>query len=176
MEWNIDGNPGSGSTLEELADGLPGTPFETSPLPVHRDSEIFEALRNRAEAFSVPPSVYLANIGRTSDWTARASFARNLFAAGGFSSLDGDAAIGAASILAEAEANGCRFICLCGSDSGYGECGGDLASALAALGARVILAGRPSSIGAGGDGLFASVALGCNAAGILDSMLSEVER
>ncbi len=53
-------------------------------LPQLRVAEPFEALRERADALGESrPRVFMANLGRIADFTARATFLQNLLAAGG---------------------------------------------------------------------------------------------
>lgn len=123
-----------------------------SPLPIHRDSEAFEKLRERAEvraASGHKPSVFLANLGRIADFSARATFAKNLFEAGGITAIgnDGFAHTGRTDIPALAAAfaaSGARMACLCGADDGYQLEGVEAARALHSAGAQALfMAGRP---------------------------------
>ncbi len=56
----------------------------------------FEALRDRSDAMlaqsGARPRVFLANLGKPSDFTVRATFARSLFEAGGIEAIDGEGA------------------------------------------------------------------------------------
>ena len=62
-------------------------------LPRHRYAEEFEALRDRADAHAAAtgaaPTVFLATLGPVAAHTARASFAANLFEAGGIATVPG---------------------------------------------------------------------------------------
>ena len=94
----------------------------------------------RAEPAERP--VFLATMGPISAHTARATFATNLFAAGGV-------AVEAAGATADVEAvlaayAGQPVVCLAGTDAAYAEWGADLVAALRAAGASyVVLAGKP---------------------------------
>ena len=72
----------------------PGEPIQ--PLARFRLTEPFERLRDRSDAYLARtgerPKVFLACLGRASDFTARASFARSLFEAGGIEAVEGQAA------------------------------------------------------------------------------------
>ena len=61
------------------------------PLPRIRLAEPFEALRDRSDAYLTShgqrPKVFLACLGRPSDFNARASFAKSLFEAGGIEAV-----------------------------------------------------------------------------------------
>ena len=63
------------------------------PLPRIRLAEPFEALRDRSDAYLAEhgerPKVFLACLGRASDFTARASFAKSLFESGGIEAVEG---------------------------------------------------------------------------------------
>ena len=65
-----------------------------APLAPIRLSEPFERLREASDAHLATtgkrPSVFLANLGRRFDFTARATFAKNLFEAGGIAAITGD--------------------------------------------------------------------------------------
>ena len=69
----------------------PGEPIP--PLARFRLAEPFEGLRDRSDAYLARtgerPKVFLACLGRASDFTARASFARSLFEAGGIEAVEG---------------------------------------------------------------------------------------
>ena len=120
-----------------------------------RWAEPFESLRDAADALRMagdPPRVFLANLGPVAEHTARATFAKNLFEAGGIEAVTSSR--GASSGFATPDqavqdfrASGARLACLCSSDSVYAESGAAVAVALRAAGAqRLYLAGRP-----GGD-------------------------
>ena len=126
------------------------------PLPSWRPAETFEALRDAADALRTKggkPAVFLANLGPISAFTARATFAKNLFEAGGIAALssDGfagpDGATGVDALVAAFRTSGAPLACLCSSDDVYGREGAAVAAALVAAGARrVYLAGRPGDL------------------------------
>ncbi len=89
------------------------------------------------------PKIFLATLGTQAEFTARATFAQNLFEAGGMEAIGGDGANLPA--LAEAfKAAGTPLVCLCSSDKVYAKDALATAQALKAAGARhVYLAGRP---------------------------------
>ncbi|MGB2932106.1 MAG: methylmalonyl-CoA mutase family protein [Methyloceanibacter sp.] len=111
-----------------------------------RLAEPFEALRDRSDGFlsshSQRPRIFLACLGRPSDFNVRASFAKSLFEAGGIEAV---ASSGQAETLAAAfKASGAKLACLCSSDKLYASEGADAAKALAAAGAgHIYLAGKP---------------------------------
>ena len=95
---------------------------------VRRYGASFEALRDApADKF-----VFLATLGSVAQHTARATFASNLFAAGGIA-VD----------VAE-EHRGQSVVCLAGTDAAYDEHGAETAADLRKNGAKwVIVAGKP---------------------------------
>ena len=87
-------------------------------------------------------------MGTVAAHTARATFATNLFAAGGVAVEVAGPTDGVESVLAAY--NGEEVVCLAGTDAAYAEWGADLVTALRAAGATyVVLAGKPEA--AGGD-------------------------
>src|SRR4051812_22615774 len=72
---------------QPAAEVLPRMP---EGLPRVRAAEAFEELRDRAEAAAERPRVYLATIGPIARHTARATFAANLFQAGGLETPTGN--------------------------------------------------------------------------------------
>lgn len=130
----------------------------------------FEQLRDAAERADRHPEVYLANLGSVATHNARATFAKNLFEAGGIRAHGSDGASDAAAVTAGFRASGCRIACICSSDAVYADLGPQAAAALVAAGAeRVYLAGAP---GAQADELRAAgvdefVHLGCDVLSVL---------
>ena len=115
-------------------------PDPTAP-EVRRYGAAFEALRD--EPADSP--VFLATMGTVAAHTARATFATNLFAAGGIGVVVAGATQGVDDVLAAYE--GQPVVCLAGADPTYAEWGTDLVSALREAGARhVILAGKPGDL------------------------------
>ena len=121
-------------------------------LPRVRRAEAFEALRSRSDAIlaatGARPAMVLAALGPAAVYTARSSFAANLFQAGGIeTALVEVEATGQPDLQALADAftaSGARVACICSSDALYAEYGEAAAAALKAAGARyVVLAGRP---------------------------------
>ncbi|GAA0521142.1 methylmalonyl-CoA mutase [Saccharopolyspora subtropica] len=134
-------------------------------LPVHRYAEDFERLRDAADAHlaatGTRPAVFLATLGSLAAHHVRASFARNLFAAGGIASTDAGATESTADVLAAYR--GQPVVCLCSSDELYAERAEETARALRQAGARhVLLAGKPGTARA--DGF---VFAGCDALAVL---------
>ncbi len=121
------------------------------PLAPIRLAEPFEALRADLDAIAARtgarPKVFLAVIGPVAAFTGRATFARNLFEAGGFDAPIPEAFADIAAIRAAFAASGAAIACLCSSDDLYAAEATDVASALKAAGARQLwLAGRPGDL------------------------------
>ena len=108
-----------------LAETLPERDGE--PDDVRRYGAAFEALRDEPAA----TPVYLATLGSVAEHTARATFATNLFAAGGIR-------------VETASYDGQPVVCLAGTDAAYDASGAETAAALREAGAvRVVVAGKP---------------------------------
>jgi methylmalonyl-CoA mutase len=158
------------SEFPNLAEKLPdresvarGEP--TGGLPRVRAAQDFEELRDRADAAAERPRVYLATIGPIARHTARASFAGNLFQAGGLETPSGDGVEG----FAEA---GTTVACICGTDKDYAASAAELAAALKDAGAtHVWLAGKPDLAVDGVDGY---VFAGCDALTALRTVHDEL--
>ena len=138
-------------------------------LPCRRLAEPYEALRDASDRHLAKtgsrPKIFLANLGKLSDFTARASYARNFFEAGGIQALTSDAASRDA-MVAAFKSSGARLACLCSSDEVYANEAAEAASALRAAGAvHVYLAGRPAELEATLESAGVGTLLhgGCNA-------------
>ncbi|HWV26369.1 MAG TPA: methylmalonyl-CoA mutase, partial [Aeromicrobium sp.] len=130
---------------------------------VFRYAHEYEAMRD-ARA-STP--VFLATIGTVAEHTARATFAANLFAAGGVDTVIAGATVGVDGVLEAYD--GSPVVCLCGTDAAYAEIGTDLVNALRADGAKhVVVAGR-ADIGAD-----AQAAMGLDALAFLRRIRQEL--
>ncbi len=140
-----------------------------------RLAEPFEALRDTSDrllaATGARPKIFLATLGTQAEFTARATFAQNLFEAGGIEILGGDGADLPA--LAEAfKATATSLACLCSSDKVYAERAAAAAQTLKAAGARhIYLAGRPGELEAAlkAAGVQSFVYEGCDAVATLKS-------
>ncbi|MEV4870978.1 methylmalonyl-CoA mutase family protein [Streptomyces syringium] len=117
-------------------------------LPRVRRDEAYEALRARSDAHLAAtgsrPRVFLAALGPAAAHTGRATFAANLFQAGGIEPVHDPATVDAESAAAAFAASGATLACLCSSDALYAEQAEAVATALKEAGAdRVFLAGKP---------------------------------
>lgn len=144
-------------------------------LPVVRRDEAFEELRSRSDAHLAAtgrrPRVFIAALGPAAAHTARASFAANLFQAGGIEPVHEPVQVDASSVAAAFAAAGTDVACLCSSDALYAEQAGEVAAALVSAGARrVYLAGRPGDYTGVDEYVFA----GCDVVAVLSSVLDRM--
>ncbi|MEV4006140.1 methylmalonyl-CoA mutase subunit beta [Actinomadura sp. NPDC049753] len=135
-------------------------------LPVVAYAQDFEALRDRsdahAEATGARPKVFLATLGPIAVHTARASFAANLFQAGGIETVTG--------APEEFGASGAAVACICSSDALYEEKAAEAARVLRDAGAvKVWLAGKGTY-----EGVDARVHAGCDAVEVLETTLHDL--
>jgi len=138
-------------------------PREPGPPVGYSYAEAFERLRDRSDAHTSRPTVFLATLGPAAAHAARAAFAANLFAAGGIATVTG--------APEDFAASGTPVACLCSSDRVYAEGAGAAARALAAAGARhVWLAGKPGDYEAVDSYLYS----GCDAVEVLQTTLREL--
>ena len=117
-------------------------------LPQARLSEPFEALRDASdralEAQGHRPRVFLTALGAPADFTDRATWARNMFEAGGIEAVSSDGLQAGDDAGAAFAESGAAIACICSSDAVYGERAEEAARQLKAAGAsQVFLAGRP---------------------------------
>jgi len=145
------------------------------PLPSIRLAEPFEALRDKSDAMlkktGARPKVFLANLGKIYDFTARAMFAKNFYEAGGIEALSNDGFKDQAAMIAAFKASCAKLACLCSSDKVYAVEAADAAKALTAAGATVHLAGRPGDLEAAltGAGVKTFVFVGCDVVSTLQA-------
>ncbi|MFY4723672.1 methylmalonyl-CoA mutase family protein [Streptomyces sp. LaBMicrA B280] len=133
-------------------------------LPRVRRDEAFEELRARSDAHlaatGARPRIFLATLGSAAEYTARASFAANLFQAGGIEPVT----------EGTFEDSGATEAVLCSSDAMYAEQAEETAAALRAAGARqVFLAGRGEYAG-----VDRHVFAGCDAVDVLTATLDRM--
>jgi len=120
-------------------------------LPRIRLGEPFEALRDASDralaATGSRPKVFLANLGKLSDFTARTLFAKNFFEAGGIDASTNDGFTSRDEMIAAFRSSGAKLACLCSSDKIYAAEAADAAKALTSAGAaHIYLAGRPGEL------------------------------
>ena len=128
------------SEFPNLHETLPERrPYAVQP-DVLRYAGEFEAMRD--DRASTP--VFLATMGTVAAYTARATFAANLFAAGGVETVTAGPTEGVDEVVAAYdEAGNVPVVCLTGNNTAYDEWGADLVTALRAAGAtHVVVAGK----------------------------------
>ena len=153
-----------------------------------RLAEPFERLRDVSDRIlagtGARPRIFLANLGTVAEFTARATFAKTFFEAGGIEAVSndgfalaspppmaaansarGDSATDLAAMIAAFQASGAKLACLCSSDAVYARHAIDAAKALIQAGAtHIYMAGRPNepdALQAAGVGTF--IFAGCDA-------------
>jgi methylmalonyl-CoA mutase len=122
--------------------------LDSGPLTPHPFAEPFEELRDASDAWQSTqgkrPCVFLANMGPVAHHTARATYAKNFFEAGGFEVI-GNNGFSEADAAARAFADsGATLAVVCSSDKLYPDIVPQVAPKLKAAGAHsVVLAGNP---------------------------------
>ena len=117
-------------------------------IPFFRLAEGFERLRASSDAFLARtgdrPRVFLGTLGRQDEFAARATFARNLFEAGGFAILASGALSSVEDLAHVFKTSGARQAVICSSDANYAAAAEPAARALRnAHAVAVYLMGRP---------------------------------
>ena len=149
--------------------GAPVANFKYPALAPLRLAEPFERLRDASDRMlaksGARPKIFLANLGTLAEFTARATFAKNLFETGGIEAVTNEGFAGRDDMIAAFKASGAQLACLCSSDEVYARDAASAAKALAAAGAmHIYLAGRPKDaepFKAAGVGTF--IFAGCDA-------------
>ena len=119
------------SVLDVAAAAPPSiaTACKVEPLPRIRLAEPFEQLRDAADRMlartGARPKIFLANLGKPSDFTARATFAKNFFEAGGIEAVSNDGFADRDEMIAALKTSGAKLACLCSSDEVYARGGHD---------------------------------------------------
>jgi methylmalonyl-CoA mutase len=142
-----------------------------------RFAEPFERLRDRSDVYLARhgsrPKVFLACLGRASDFNARASFAKSLFESGGIEAVEGKDD----NLAKRFVESGATLACLCSSDKVYERKAESTAKALTQAGAeRVYLAGTPGANKAALENAGISTFLhqGCDTLQILNEAYDEI--
>jgi methylmalonyl-CoA mutase len=157
-----------------------GATVTIEPLPSIRLAEPFEALRDASDRLlaksGARPKVFLANLGKLSEFTARAMFAKNFYEAGGIEAksetMSNEGFKDLAEMVAAFKASGARLACLCSSDKVYAAQAAEAAKALTAAGAIVHLADRGGESEANWRqaGVKSFVFVGCDALSTLQAV------
>jgi len=172
--------------VEDVAPAMPvadtNAAIRFEPLSAMRLALPFERLRDRSDQIlkekAKRPRVFLGNLGTAADFTARATFAKSFFEAGGIEAIDSDGFAGAAELASAFKTSGADLVCLCSSDKVYAQLAIETAKALQAAGAgHIYLAGRPgeqeAALRAAGIGAF--VFAGCDALALLQEAYQRME-
>ncbi len=153
------------------------------PLSAMRLALPFERLRDRSDQIlkekGTRPKVFLANLGRPSDFTARATFAKSFFESGGIEAVDNEGFANASALASACKASDADLVCLCSSDKIYAEQAADAAQALRIAGARhIYLAGRPGELEAAlkTSGVDTFIFAGSDALAVLQDAYRQMER
>jgi methylmalonyl-CoA mutase len=141
-----------GATIGQLAQAWEFHKSSASivPLVARGFAEPFEELRDATDAWQAKhgrrPRVFLANMGPVVHHTARATYAKNFFEAGGFEVVNVDGFQDAEAAAAAFSESGAMIAVICSSDKFYSEVVPKVAARLKAAGARsVVLAGNPGA-------------------------------
>lgn len=152
-----------------LPSAVQSTSIKLLALPRIRLAEPFERLRDASDRMlaktGARPRVFLANLGALADFTARATFAKNFFEAGGIEAVTSDGFKNRDDMIASFKISRVKLACLCSSDEVYAKEAADAAKELTAAGAtHIYLAGRlknADALSAAGVGTF--IFMGCDA-------------
>ena len=143
----------------------------------------FERLRDRSDQLLKErgrrPRALLANLGTAADFTARATFAKSFFEAGGIEAVDSEGFSDPAALAASCKAAGTELVCLCSSDKIYARQAIEAAKALQTAGARhIYLAGRAGDkeLALRAAGVSAFIFAGCDALALLQAAYEQMER
>ena len=141
-----------GASLGQLASalGFHAEPTVIPPLTPHPFAEPFEELRDASDSWCAShgkrPRVCLANMGPVAHHTARATYSKNFFEAGGFEVVGNDGFKDADAAAKAFAASGATVAVICSSDKLYPDVMPQVAPKLKAAGARsVVLAGNPGA-------------------------------
>jgi methylmalonyl-CoA mutase len=160
--------------------GFHTEPTTIPPLAPHPFAAPFEELRDASDSWQAThgkrPRVFLASMGSPAHHTARATYAKNFFEAGGFEVIGNNGFKEAnAAALAFAE-SGATIAVICSSDKLYPDVVPQVAPRLKAAGARsIVLAGNPSANEAAwrAAGVNRFIFIKCDVLGTLRDMLRE---
>ena len=138
----------AGATIGQLASALAGTATTVAALPRHRVAELFEDMRDAADAYQdksgARPKIFLANLGTVAQHTGRATFAKNFFEVAGIEAIGNAGFADAAACAAAFKDSGAKIAILCSSDPIYEHLAQPVAQALKAAGSSYLfLAGAP---------------------------------
>lgn len=158
-----------------------GSGSSITPLPNLRLAQDFEKLRDAADAFKDSygqrPKLFLADIGTIAEFTARATFAKNFYEAGGFETVAGAGGYDAAAIAKDFKTSGASLAVICSTDAVYAEHAANVAKALKDAGAAAVhVAGRGGDLEAAlkAAGVDDFIFIGCDVLGVLKALHARV--
>ncbi len=117
----------TGASIGQLASalGFHQSPITIAPLPVRCFAEPFEQLRDASDAWQAAhgsrPRVFLVNLGSVAHHTARATFSKNFFEAGGFEVRSSEGLLDADAAAKEYAKSGSHIAVICSSDKLYAD-------------------------------------------------------
>ncbi|MBC2592995.1 acyl-CoA mutase large subunit family protein [Ruficoccus amylovorans] len=145
-----------GATLGAIFKALhtePGEVPSVTALPSVRGAQIFEEMRDAADAYTQAkghgPKMFLTTMGPLRKHKARADFTRGFFEVGGFDIVAADGFDSVEAAVAGVKASGSELTVICGTDDAYVEFVPAFCKALKAEapGIKIILAGDPGENG-----------------------------
>ena len=160
------------SEFPNLAETLPArTPApKTATGGLITYAQDFEALRDAADRAATRPKVFLATLGTVAQYTARATFAANLFQAGGIETVTSGPGTDLDAIAEAFRDSGADVACVCSNDRIYAEYAPAAAGVLKVIGAkRVWLAGKGEY-----EGVDSNLYAGCDALDVLRTTLHDL--
>ena len=136
------------SDIETQKSGIPElTQLSSEPNPLFqnfRESEIFEALREKGEQFSQTTKVFLLNIGTQAEFTPRASFAKNILGIAGLVPTEGKGGSEIGSLVSDFASSQSKLVYIAGTDEHYDSLISELVPKLKDAGAtHIVLAQNP---------------------------------
>ncbi|MFG1923434.1 methylmalonyl-CoA mutase family protein [Cryptosporangium sp. NPDC048952] len=156
---------------EKLPVRKPAPPRASGTLPVVRYGQDFEYLRDAADKAETRPKIFLATLGPLAAYTARATFAANLFQAGGIETVPAGPNLDPEALAQAFRDSGAKTAVLCSSDKIYAADGEAAATALTEAGAtKVWLAGKRGTLPNVDHYVFS----GCDAVEVLTTTLDDL--
>jgi len=173
----------AGATIAQLATalGYHTSPTQIEPLKSQSLAKPFEELRDATNRWQSEhgqrPRVFLANMGPIAHHTARATYAKNFFEAGGFEVVSNHGfELNVAAAIDAYRASGASIVVICSSDKLYPDFVPRISGELKAAGVRtVVLAGNPGAMKSAwrDAGVDRFIHMKCNVLATLQELLQE---
>lgn len=168
-----------GLPLSRLAGTAAGpAPVAVAPLPSIRTAQGFERLRDLSDAYRAKtgsrPKVFLANLGPVAAFTARSTFAKNFFEAGGIEAVTNEGFSDNDKLCEAYLLSKATLSCICSTDEIYENHATEAAETLRDSGSGPIyLAGRPggSAETLARSGITTFIYAGCDTLKVLSEAL-----